>query len=691
MRTTKKLILFLVLCLTVLGCQAALADGTISPVPADRLQVVMEPGLVLNSTNTKTQDGNLHLQIDTEKTDWPKVLGYGGLGEGDKNLGAKVLLPTNAKYYIVVNMSTNTPTYSEALEAAMTQEQEEASFGYTAYRLIDTAEGTPSCQVFFLPYRDYNMQEGVLTLYEVNAPGCAVICYFDEDKNPLFAESLRCTLDFTSDQSQKVKPHCVSLSFITPDDSVNGISSALTDGELVYSIYDPTSVSVSAEWQSLITRVEVPKGTKKVVKYNYWGIEYDTIFPSADGTFDISTPYVSNGKLFEGTNSKKYSYAFMDENDNILEGGGLLYITLVNESNNKLALNFLKDKTWNPIPKSRFRYAIKNDNNLLKITYEEALAHLSTKEQTGFTDADARKLPLATKEYEVQAPAGAKAYRFCALGDENCFGPANATRHQSDLNGELKKQSVLPVQEGQWVSLIPSGWGKSVFYTASTSNKGIELYAVAAESGMGRASFFAVEWFGDAEGQNSLGVEWFGENADPLTLKPNTYMVSDAAQVASQLDGPAVVYQSDDLILYAEYRAQSGENAYVIDLKLTDLDGYIIKDFSRLTADGAVEFFIPYPQGLSVNSDYTYSVTHYLDDELNQSESVLEMSREVGGIRFKVTSLSPIDLSWQSNAPVVSPQTPPKTGDNAHILLWFSLSLVSLAAAAALLKKHRKA
>lgn len=97
MRTPKKLILFLVLCLAVLGCQAALADGTFSPVPADRIQVVMEPGLVLNSTNTKTQDGNLHLQIDTEKTDWPKVLGYGGLGEGDKNLGAKVLLPTNAK------------------------------------------------------------------------------------------------------------------------------------------------------------------------------------------------------------------------------------------------------------------------------------------------------------------------------------------------------------------------------------------------------------------------------------------------------------------------------------------------------------------------------------------------------------------------------------------------------------------
>lgn len=299
MRTPKKLLLFLVLCLTVLGCQAALADGTISPVPKDRIQVVMEPGLVLNSTNTKTQDGNLHLQIDTEKTDWPKVLGYGGLGEGEKNLGAKVLLPTKAKYYIVVEMSTNTPTYKEALEAAIA----EASFGNTDYRLIDTTEGTPSCQVG-LPYRDYNMQEGVLTLYEVNAPGCAVICYFDEDKNPLFAESLRCTLDFTSDQSQKVKPHCVSLSFITPDDSVNGISSTLTDGELVYSIDDPTSVSINDQWQSLKTRVKVPNGTKKVVKYNYWGIEYDTIFPSADGTFDISTPYVSNGKLFEGMDSK---------------------------------------------------------------------------------------------------------------------------------------------------------------------------------------------------------------------------------------------------------------------------------------------------------------------------------------------------------------------------------------------------
>lgn len=700
MRTFKRVTLLLIFCLVLLGCQAALADATITPVPADRIQVFAEPGLEFKKV--EKQDGNLHLQVDSENTDWPTVLGYGGLGEGGTGLAAGISFPTNrsdAQYYICIYMNTNTPTYAEALEAAMALEEDAQAHGGTAYWPIDRTE-SESISAIHPPYREYNMQASVLSLYEVNDPGCAVVFYFDAYKQPLFAESLRCTLDFTSDQSRKVTPESVSLSLITPDTSVDGITCELTAGELVYTIDDPTVITISEQYHSLQTIVKVPEGTKEVVKYGYWGDVEDTITPDADGKFVIGTSYVSDGQLFEGMDSEKCSYAFMDQNGTILEGGGLLYVTLVNESGNKLALNFQTD--WKPIPSNRFRYTLSNDNSLLKLTYEDALAHLSTKEQTGFTEADARKLPLATRDYEVQAPEGAKSYRIAALGGENCFGPAAAKDYQEFLNAELQNQSVLSVKEGQWVSLLPSGWSKNVFYPASTSQKGIELYAVVAESGIGRASFIVVEWFADEDGKESLGVEWFGENADPLTLKPNTYVVSDAAQVSTRLDGPALVYQNGDVVLYAEYRVQSGEqNAYVIDLTLKDLDGFVIEDFSRLTEDGAVEFLIPYPQGLSADSDYTYTVTHYLDDDLKQSESVLEMSVETGGIRFKVTSLSPFELSWEGNAPVPTtpshptvtpnPQTPPQTGDNAHILLWCSLCLVSLAAAAALLKKHRKA
>lgn len=697
MRTIRRLMLLMVLCLTLLGCEAALADITITPVPAERIQLRTEPGLVLT---TKKQDGQLEITIDPEKTDWPTVITYGGTGEGGTELGAKVTLPTDAniKYYAYFWSLGSNPTQAQIMQEIQESQASAESNGGTIYwEKDDESDAQPSLS---MNYRDYSAKEQLIVLKEDTQN--LTVCYFDADKNLVSAETLVCKVGYASGTRQiaNVQQSKIAIGSVTPNaEARKGFTATVKDGNLVYSIDDPTVIDLS-HGNYLQTRVKVPEGTAQIVCYNWWGSPSNTYKPDADGSFTISTRF-ADGTELETMSVYDYSYAFMDQNGNILPGGGLLWITVVNESENRLTLHFLDDETWSPIPENRFRYAINGGSGLVKATYEDALMHISADKQGSVSEADARNLPGAQKSYQVQAPADAQAYRIAALGGGNAFGAQEAQDYQGYLKDMLSSSTLLPVQGGQWVNALPTDYSQDVFYLFAPSQNGSKLYAVSAETQIGHATFYVVEWFSDTQGKESLGVELFGENAEELTLKAKTYVVSSPDQVTSQLDGAAVVCQQNGLTLYAEYRAQSGENAYVIDLMLLDQDGNIVEDFSPFTQGGALEFFIPYPQGLSVDSDYTYNVTHYLDANLKSSEPALEMQCEVGGIRFKLRSLSPVELSWQSNAPAPTtpsnptvtpnPQTPPQTGDNAHILLWCSLCLVSLAAAAALLKKHRKA
>lgn len=714
MRTIRRLMLLMVLCLTLLGCGAALADVTITPVPAERIQLATEPGLVLT---TQKQDGQFEIKIDPEKTDWSDVLTYGGTGEGGTELGAEIALPANpnVKYYTTVWALDVGGDFTPAQIKQYIQYQVEL-WGDGVYMDFEEYDSLPA---FSMAYRDYSQKETLLALNEATSE--VAVCWFDADKNLLSIETVVGTVKYTSSTRQipNVKQHLISSSIVTPNAGEKpGFSATATDGNVSYTVDDPAAIDLT-NGDHLQTRIKVPEGTVRIVTYNWWGVVKSVSTPTADGYFSISSGLRDGADLLKSMHISDDSYAFMDKDNNILPGGGLLWITVVNEK--RLALHFLQDEDWNPIPESRFRYAITGDSGLVNVTYEDALVHISANQQANVSEADARKLPGAQKNYQVQAPTNAKSCRIGMTGGVSSFDARATGSWQMFLDASLSEDesTLLPVQGGQWVDVLPIGWGQNLFYMFASSENGSKLYTVSAETQIGHATYFVVEWFSDAAGKESLGVEWFAEDAEEITLRAKTYVVSDAAQVASQLDGPAVVYQSDDLILYAEYRAQSNENAYVIELKLMDLDGNIITDFSRLTQDGAVEFFIPYPQGLSADSDYTYAVTHYLDDGLKLSEPALEMQCEVGGIRFKLRSLSPVELSWQSNAPAPTtpsnptvppkpqvtpnptvtanpqatpnPQTPPQTGDNTHILLWCSLCLVSLAAAAALLKKHRKA
>lgn len=679
MRIFKRLTLLLAFCLAMLGCGAALADVTITPVPAERIQYAPRLGLVLTA---QKQNGQIQFKIDPEKTDWPTVLTYSLTGEGTLDVGANVVLPTdaNVKYYMwLLDLGSN-PTEAQIRQAIAQAQAEAEMWGGSAYwSRTGEDDAMPPC---FVTYAEYNASEKLIALRENTH--YVTICYFDADKNLLYAETVSGTSASASSTRQipNVEKNKIAKGNVTANvDGRKGFSVTLNDGDLVYSVEDPTAV----DGNRLKTRIKTPEGTVRIVRYQEGFIwDDDPIAPDRDGYYTFTNQFQLGDMEI-----RDFSYAFLDANGNILPGSGQLRITIVDDTANRLSLHFLKDDTWNPVPASRFRSSISGGSGMVKAPYEDALVHLSADKQGRVSEVDARKLPGAQKDYQVQAPTDAKAYRIAGLGGGNAFGPGNAQSYQGFLKSELSKSTLHTVQGGQWVNAIPNGWGQSVFFEFAKSKNNSILYSVAAETEKGRASFFAVEWFSDTQGQNSLGVEWFGENADDLTLKPQTYTVPSHSHVTRPLDGPAMVGQYEGLILYAEFQAQSGSNSYVIELKLMDEEGNVITDYTPYLQDGAMEFYIPYPEGQSVSNANTYSVTHYLDADLSSSEPALEMSCEVGGIRFKVRSLSPIELSWQGSA--ASGTVPPKTGDDSHTALWLMLCLLSLCAMAVIVRRQRKA
>lgn len=584
------------------------------------------------------------------------------------------------------------PTYEQIMQGIQQVKEEAEALGGTWGTEIGGEFDDEYVASISMNYRKYNETERLIVLKEETQN--LVVCYLDANRNLVSAETLVCTVKYASSTRQisNVKQSKIASRDVTPNaENRKDFSYTLKNGQLVSTIEDTEAVDLS-KVNKLQTRVKVPQETVKIVTRNWWGqIEGQTYTPSRDGYFTISTTFKYTNR-WESNRNYNNSYAFLDADGNILPGGGLLWITVINAQENRLALHFLEDETWRPIPSDHFRATIRGANGLVRAEYQDALVHISANKQGRVTEGDARRLPGAQKSYQVQAPAGAKSYRIGATGGFGVFGAGNAQNLVRFLNFELAQSPLRPVQGGQWVDAMPvEDWDENVFKWFVKSKNGSDLYTVNTQTTSGHAMLYAVEWFSDAAGKESMGVWWYGENADDLTLRAQTYTVPSNDHVTRPLDGPAVVCRQNGLTLYAEYRAQSGDNADVIDLKLLDEDGDPITDFAPYTEDGTLEFFIPYPEGQSVSSNNTYSVTHYLSADLSSNEPALEMHCEVGGIRFRVRSLSPIELSWQSQDAPAQTILPPKTGDSSHRALWLVLCLVSLTAMAVLLSRRRKA
>ena len=179
-------------------------------------------------------------------------------------------------------------------------------------------------------------------------------------------------------------------------------------------------------------------------------------------------------------------------------------------------------------------------------------------------------------------------------------------------------------------------------------------------------------------------------------------------------DGKALGYGQGKLKLVAE-RKPSSNNAHMYELTLkSDEDATV-----ELKGKGTV--YVPYPDGYDETNcqELEIMVAHYNADSsvINEVFSFANGNLEATkhGLRFEVTSLSPFSVSWKLKAtsatptptpatptptpatptpvpatPTPAPPAPPATGDNTPLALWALMIMVGLGGAALVLyRKYR--
>ena len=681
----KKWMLVLALCLMLLGVQAAMAEEwQIQTVDAaDRIQLCDLPGLVANVTG---QNGSFTLTVDKEKTDWSKVITFGATSD-DMGLLYNIVPPAGAETKVLVFGSDMT---DEQLLADLKTLAEDAKAEHKP------AKGSESGD-FWINYRHYVEAQKLLTFYEPYTMKVAVLWY-DSNRKPMYAEKMNLRLNFTTPGSVNVEPLTIPARMVREQNEMErrgGIERQEENGKVTYQLDKNIVLEVGGTY--LQTQIQVPKGTVQVKGVDESGntcinsspVQKWFDYAPDESAFTIYIPHKKGIYVYGGISSVRASYQFLDEDGKILDGSGKMDIYRICTNDSRICLSYLDDTTWQPIPRDRFTYDIERDGDKLEIIYQDGLAHIQTAQMGNVSEVDARLLPKAQKHYQVKAYEGAAYYQFYCFGTPDAFSEAAAKNNQTEFEMGFAGEAFVPVNGGT-IELLVNG-NNNVFWQISKSQNQVDMFTVAAETLTGRATLCAIRWY--KQDRSVLKTEWFAENADEIVLLPNTYTYEDPGQIPGKLDGPAVIDGgSRGWKLHAEYRPQAGSHSYVIDLELRDNENNPVKNFDEIAGKDGIEFFLPYPQGLSFGMAFTYKITHYFDVNLLNSEAVAEMTAEKEGIRFRVKSLSPIELSWQENEqPEPAPGPAPKTGDSVPLVLWFSLCVASLAAVAFIIFKKQKA
>ena len=474
----------------------------------------------------------------------------------------------------------------------------------------------------------------------------------------------------------------------------NGITRQVEDGSVIYWVdKDRTSKVGSSNIQTIL---KLPEGTVNVKCTDESGQVYMNQSPwfdytSGDSRLTLNIRHKQGEHILEGIASICATYQFLDQNGKSLKGSGQLTIYRFCTDDGKVCLDYLNDRAWQSIPADRFTCSTDFGGGTVVITYQNGLAHIQAMQTGNVSEVAAHQLPGALKHYAVAAYPGAASYQLTYLDSSSAFDEASAQSNQQKLDQQLSQMTRMPLNGGS-VDLILHESDR-IFQHAYTSQYQANLYAVASKTQPGQATLCAIRWY-DSAG-NALMTEWFAENAEEIVLHPNTYVYEKAEDIPGKLDGPAVISPGGKKLLSAAFRPQTGDNSYVVDLALWDKEVNAIQTFDETAGEQGIEIYLPYPQGHSYGMPFTYRVIHYFYDDLTWYEPVRDVTAEKEGIRFRVNSLSPIELSWKTAeqpTPTPTPASPPpQTGDSVPMEWLTGLCLTSLFAIALMVFKKKKA
>lgn len=676
-------ILILVLCLLLTaGAMADETDRVKEPVSLPDGLILQTNGFVVENSQDfssgavpstgKVNYFTVTLNIDTDKTDWNKLVTNGGLGDDNLYIRWNLEAP-GADYQKAIYWDDYTfPYWSNGFNY-------NADFDYAFARDLYGAQITRR-----MSFATYLRQNEMITFTLEPAVQYALVRWYKSE-----TDYVTDIIKLVCNPNIGTKP--VSPSYVEelqPDtgDQVLSASVAAKNSEIKYRVNEGLS--------TLTTKVKAPAGAASC-KYDRNGAE-QTASVDAQGWISLSTPA-------DSTQTCHYVLKWNMQDGSPLTTQALVITVSVKGSKPTVAdpdkdpkMNAFEaledgetmDFRLNPLAASLMTVEKNKDG----VT---GWMNIKLKNTTGIPSVAWTDLQDAAYEIELPVPDGAKKAVALQLPG-NIFEPIDMA-----LFDQFMGRSWDPDNNG---SVSVAGQSKYVMKGAILKNmtpgdKRIAVYAPYITADEDRGEPWVI-YFYDDQGDR-MGEK--GSYAIVTVSELGTLTTTDVIPMEGQLpDGtvvnPVLVSSSyTGWQLQTEYNIQSGNQAVQMNLTLLNEDG----DEARLEEGSSNVFYLPYPEGMSYESGATWTLRHYLDEEYTRYE-LLTVTATEHGLRFETDSLSPFVLLWDMPAqetPIPDatevPSTPsatsapnvPQTGDNTPLALYAALLALSLAAAVALLRR----
>ena len=659
-------ILVLLLCLLLTaGALAGETDRVKAPASLPDGLVLQTNGFVVEesqdfSGGAVTSTGKVNyftvtLNIDTDKTDWNKLVTNGGLGDDNLYISWKLEAP-GADYSKAIYWDDYTfPYWSNGFNY-------NNDFDYA--RAEDLSGSNQLTRR--MPFATYLRQNERITFTLEPAVQYALVRWYKSETD--YVTDIIKLVCNPSTGTKSVSPSYVEALQTDAGEKVLSAAVATKNYEIKYRVNEGLS--------TLATKVKAPAGAASCSYQVVNGASQSTSV-DAQGWISLSTP---------GDETQTYHYVlnWKAQDGSTLTTQALVITVSVKGSKPTVAnpemdaFEALEDGVsmtfrLNPLAASLMTVEKNKDG----VT---GWMNIKLKNTTGIPSVAWTDLQDAGYEIELSVPSGAK--RAVALMlPEDIFDPIDMA-----LFDQFMVRSWDPDNNG---SVSVAGQSKYVMEGAILKNmtpgdKRIAVYAPYITANVDRGQpwvFYFYDDQGDRMGET-------GSYAIVTVSELGTLTTTDVIPLEGQLpDGtvvnPVLVSSSyTGWKLQTEYNIQSGNRAVQMDLTLLNQKG----EETQLDPSKEQVFYLPYPEGVSYEDGMTYTLRHYLDDEYNRYEPLTVTATE-HGLRFETNSLSTFVLLWDAPAGEAPASSVPKTGDNTPLALYAMLLTLSLAAIAALLRR----
>lgn len=696
------------LCLLLaLTLSTALAE--FDAVPEGRIQFAKPDGLEADVT---ISDGLLRIAIDTEATDWEKLLNtsYDG-GMKQIILPLTVTGPDSQQIvfsdyaFAMYNPSNPPPSIDDFFMEQINEGNRDE--GSKARWMLEIASYVSSSGMLQPDTRYSRMNVHMLYRWIGN----------DQSKT---CEKLKIEVTFTSTGMFKVERRKVpakdirtglaqSLNSSSPEPLPGDVMTVtVQDGSVLCELPDVSAVSPSLYQPSMFTYVAVPQALLEngALKAGAWcrnahmGNTNDVAIIGNASTgyyIELPIPFPQKNGQTEGENySLTWGYG-----DTAADYGALSIRIITGDPKPWPAYV----DGWMIVPEARMdlsKYDALQSSMDIAYDCDTGILHYGVQEGT---------LP-AIDEIEninwkpvVAVPEGASAYSTLRIGTSELYGSQFTAEWQAEMEAALAKtQNRKSVPDGADTVTLD---GSSLFIAYHPSDSGVTS-AEAQETLAGQTVYLPADMTGEYAGAAQV-IYWYANetDTDPFLIE---YMIDTREEFVLTQESKAQVTLGESVTIpvFLIDAAHEKTDCYLIINTYPQADGhYIYYELQLVNRDDdgtetsvtldpglTYRLFIPYPKGYGKNSeDVTFIIRH-----LNSQHEVTEIFDESGhggiertedGLIITIKSLSPFELVWYAPEAKADPSALPGTGDNSSMLLWMALACGSIATLAAC-KKHRK-